>query len=61
MRPKNSEVERLFAGIAKAERLLNWTPSYAGREGFRRGLAETARWFSDPANLGRYKPGQYNF
>lgn len=60
VRPENSEVERLFASIAKAERLLGWTPNYAGRDGFRRGLVETAAWFSDPANLSRYKPGRYN-
>lgn len=60
VRPKNSEVERLFSGIGKAERLLNWTPDYAGREGFRRGLEETIAWFSAPANLGRYKPEHYN-
>jgi dTDP-glucose 4,6-dehydratase len=60
VRPENSEVERLFAGIAKAERLLHWRPNYAGREGFRRGLQETVAWFSDPAHLSRYKPERYN-
>lgn len=60
VRPENSEVERLFAGIAKAERLLNWTPTYAGRDGFRRGLAETAAWFADPGNLRLYKAERYN-
>ena len=60
IRPENSEVERLFAGIAKAERLLSWTPNYAGRDGFRRGLSETVAWFLDPANLSRYKPERYN-
>jgi dTDP-glucose 4,6-dehydratase len=60
VRPKNSEVERLFAGIGKAERLLGWTPAYAGRDGFRRGPEETIAWFSDPAHLSRYKPGRYN-
>ena len=28
-------------------------------DGFRRGLARTAEWFSDPANLARYRPGSY--
>jgi dTDP-glucose 4,6-dehydratase len=60
VRPENSEVERLFAGIIKAERLLGWKPAYGGRDGFRRGLSETVAWFSDPANLNRYKPERYN-
>jgi NAD dependent epimerase/dehydratase len=60
LRPSASEVERLYAGIDKAERLLGWTPIYAGREGFRRGLSETVAWFSEPDNLSRYKPHVYN-
>ena len=58
-RPDNSEVERLYACIDKAKRLLGWSPALAGREGFARGLAETAEWFSEPANLARYRIGHY--
>lgn len=60
VRPKNSEVERLLAGIGKAEKLLGWTPAYNGHDGFRRALAETVAWFSDAANLARYKTERYN-
>ena len=60
LRPAASEVERLFAGVDKAERLLGWRPLYGGHEGFRRGLVETISWFSDPANISRYKVGVYN-
>ncbi len=60
LRPEKSEVERLWADNGKALKLLDWTPEYAGRDGFRRALAETAEWFRDPANLGRYKHGIYN-
>lgn len=60
MRPEKSEVERLWAGNEKAERLAGWTPEYAGREGFARGLTETIEWFSDPANLAQYKADTYN-
>lgn len=60
VRPENSEVERLYAGIGKAERLLGWKPSYGGREGFRRGIAETVAWFSKSAHLAAYKPERYN-
>ena len=60
LRPENSEVERLWADNSKAKRLFDWQPSYGGREGFKRGLAETALWFSEPANLRSYKADIYN-
>ena len=60
LRPDKSEVERLWADNSKARELLGWTPAYGGLDGFRRGLAETVQWFTDPANLGRYKVNQYN-
>ncbi len=60
LRPEKSEVDRLWASNAKADRLLGWKPEYAGLEGFRRGLAETVEWFSSSANLARYKSDIYN-
>ncbi|HQF29819.1 MAG TPA: NAD-dependent 4,6-dehydratase LegB [Hyphomicrobiales bacterium] len=60
LRPEKSEVERLFAGTEKAERLFGWSPAHGGREGFKRGLALTAEWFADPSNLSRYKHDVYN-
>ena len=60
LRPDKSEVERLWSDNAKAERLLDWRPSYGGIEGLRRGLGETVQWFRDPANLGAYKSLAYN-
>jgi dTDP-glucose 4,6-dehydratase len=59
LRPANSEVNRLFADNSKALRLLGWQPSYSKLDGFRRGLTETIRWFSDPGNLNVYKPDRY--
>lgn len=59
LRPQKSEVERLCADNTKARELVGWSPAYGGREGLRRGLAETVGWFSDPANLAGYKPGRY--
>ncbi|MCL0062782.1 GDP-mannose 4,6-dehydratase [Peptococcaceae bacterium] len=54
MRPEKSEVERLWAADnTKAYKLLNWKPEYAGKEGFKRGLAETVQWFTDEKNLRR--------
>ncbi|WP_238920467.1 NAD-dependent 4,6-dehydratase LegB [Achromobacter xylosoxidans] len=60
LRPENSEVERLWAANAKAKAPFNWEPTYAGRNGFKRGLEETAQWFKDPANLAAYKADRYN-
>jgi NAD dependent epimerase/dehydratase len=60
IRPDNSEVERLLADIAKAERLLGWKPKYGGVSGLKLGLGKTAEWFSDPSNLSRYKTDRYN-
>lgn len=60
LRPEKSEVERLWADNTKAMRLLGWSPAYGGKEGFRRGLAETIAWFTSPANLAGYKVGRYN-
>jgi NAD dependent epimerase/dehydratase len=59
VRPKDSEVERLWADNSKAARLLGWTPAYGSRDGLRRGLEETAAWFSDPANLRMYRHAGY--
>ncbi len=60
LRPKNSEVERLWADNSKAKQLLNWQPAYGGLEGFKRGLTETAEWFINPANIATYKADRYN-
>lgn len=60
MRPDASEVERLFAGVAKAEARFGWAPDHGGRDGFARGLKKTADWFQDPGNLARYKTNEYN-
>ena len=59
LRPAGSEVERLLASTAKAERLMDWRPAHGGRDGFRRGLERTIAWFTDPANLAHYKTDRY--
>ena len=60
LRPENSEVERLWADNAKSKELFGWQPTYAGREGFMRGLVETIDWFTQPNNLRAYKSDIYN-
>ena len=59
IRPANSEVRRLQACTAKAEKLLDWRPAHAGPEGFRRALEKTVAWFADPANLARYRAREF--
>ncbi|WP_116138716.1 NAD-dependent 4,6-dehydratase LegB [Trinickia diaoshuihuensis] len=60
LRPEKSEVERLLADNRRLRDLTNWAPEYAGVDGFRRGLAKTVEWFTDPANLANYKADRYN-
>jgi len=60
IRPENSEVERLWADNSKAKHLLDWEPKNGGVNGFRRGLAKTIEWFTDPSNLFTYKSEKYN-
>ena len=60
LRPENSEVERLCAANDKAKILFDWCPMYADRDGLRRGLLETAEWFSRKENIVRYKANIYN-
>lgn len=60
IRPEKSEVERLWADNSKAKQILGWEPVYAGLNGFKRGLAETVKWFTEPENLRGYKAGFYN-
>ena len=60
LRPDKSEVERLWADNSKAKNLTGWAPVYAGKDGFKRGLAETVEWFINPENLKRYKADIYN-
>ena len=60
MRPKNSEVERLYSSNSKAKEVLNWSPRYPGREGLEKGLKKTIDWFVQKENLAKYKSGVYN-
>jgi NAD dependent epimerase/dehydratase len=60
LRPNDSEVERLWADNSRAKQLFGWTPEYGDREGFKRGIIETAEWFKHSGNLSSYKTDVYN-
>lgn len=56
MRPKKSEVYRLWCDNTKIKKLTGFKPQVTLEEG----LVRTIEWFSDPANLAKYKTGIYN-
>jgi len=59
LRPATSEVERLFADVGKAKRLLGWEPEFRGRDGIASGLRKTIDWFLDSQNRSRYRSDRY--
>ena len=56
LRPKNSEVFRLWGDDTKIKSLINFTPAYSLEDG----LKETIDWFCDKENLKKYKADIYN-
>lgn len=56
IRPKGSEVFRLWGDNTLMGELTGFRPSYD----IERGLTETCEWFSNPGNLKKYKANIYN-
>lgn len=56
LRPKNSEVFRLFGDNSKIQKLTDFKISY----NLEKGLSETIEWFKNPNNLAKYKINTYN-
>lgn len=56
IRPKNSEVFRLWGDNTKIKSLTGFEPNYSIEEGLR----ETIEWFTKPENLAKYKSNIYN-
>ncbi|GAB2831617.1 GDP-mannose 4,6-dehydratase [Lentzea nigeriaca] len=56
IRPKDSEVMRLVCDATKLTDRTGWHPRHSREEGLRK----TVEWMSDPGNLARYRPGEYN-
>ena len=59
VRPERSEVDRLWASNAKAQKLLGWSPRFAGVDGLRKALEQTIAWFTRQENLSRYRTNAY--
>lgn len=55
MRPVASEVMRLVCDSTALQALTSWKPEYP----LEQGLALTAKWCCEPANLARFKVDQY--
>lgn len=56
LRPEQSEVFRLWCDNRLIKELTGFEPQHT----LRQGLQQTIAWFTDPANLARYKTGLYN-
>ena len=56
VRPKNSEVQRLWCDNTKIKKLTGFEPKYSIKEG----LTKTVEWFSIEENLKKYKSEIYN-
>lgn len=56
LRPGGSEVFRLLGDNSLITSITDWRPRHTLEEG----LGKTIEWFSDPANLSKYKSGIYN-
>ncbi|MBV5329496.1 MAG: SDR family oxidoreductase [Chlorobium sp.] len=56
VRPKGSEVFRLWGDNTKIKNLTGFEPTYS----IESGLRETIEWFTKPSNLAKYKADIYN-
>lgn len=56
IRPKKSEVFRLYGDNTKIIQHTDWKPAFTLEEG----LQATINWFKNPSNLSQYKAGIYN-
>lgn len=56
LRPKNSEVNRLWCDNTKIKKLTGFEPKYT----IENGLKETVEWFCNSENLKKYKADIYN-
>jgi NAD dependent epimerase/dehydratase len=56
IRPKNSEVERLFCDNTRLLKHTSWKPNY----NLEQGICEVVNWMQAPENLNYFKADKYN-
>ena len=56
VRPKNSEVERLFCDNTKLLKHTSWRPRYTLTDG----ITKVIEWMENPENLNYFKSDKYN-
>jgi nucleoside-diphosphate-sugar epimerase len=56
LRPKKSEVFRLWGDNSKIRKLTGFEPDY----NIEKGLSKTIEWYTDPNNLAKFKADIYN-
>ena len=59
LRPKLSEVNRLYGNSQRLQSITSWRPQYSGLEGFTKGIEETIKWFKEPYNIQKYQSSSY--
>ena len=59
LRPKNSEVFRLFSSNKKFKKHFNWKASYGSKKGFKIGLEKFINWLNKENNMDLYDPNKY--
>ena len=60
LRPKNSEVNRLYGDNNLLKKITDWEPNFSGISGLKKGLELTVDWFSKKENLDFYKTNLYS-
>ena len=59
LRPKKSEVFRLFSSNKKFKKHFNWKASYGSKKGFKIGLEKFINWLNKENNMDLYDPNKY--
>ncbi len=59
LRPKDSEVNRLYGDNSLLKELTEWEPLFSGHNGFSKGLKKTIEWFTNKENLTQYRTDSY--
>tara|TARA_B100001057_G_C22713971_1_gene896986 strand:+ start:48 stop:1049 length:1002 start_codon:yes stop_codon:yes gene_type:complete len=59
LRPKKSEVNRLYANNNKVKKIIGWKPVYSKRKGFEKALKITCEWFNNQSNNLEFESKNY--